>query len=271
MGEKKIHVQAHRGACSEFVENTLPSFERAVQLKVDSIELDVQLTKDAEVVVFHDFDITPEWCRDNLGNPLASSMPIWKINLAEIQELEIRIDRRLTHKRELLDLEKKIPTLREVFLKMKQWNQNSLHPIGLDIEIKRKEFNDPEAPSVEIIVQKVIAEINQYWDVGNAVVRSFDFSVLEEMKRQAPQIPIAVLTYQTEIPYLEICQKFHPKILAPFFKSISTNEISEVRAAGVEVWPYTVNTVQEFERMISAGVSGLTTDNPKGLIEFLNQ
>ena len=46
MGEKKIHVQAHRGACSEFVENTLTSFERAVQLKVDSIELDVQLTKD---------------------------------------------------------------------------------------------------------------------------------------------------------------------------------------------------------------------------------
>ncbi len=271
MGERKIHVQAHRGACSEYVENTLPAFQRAVELKVDSIELDVHLTQDGEVVVFHDFEITPEWCRDKLGNPVKTSLPIWELSLQEIKELETRVDRRLANKRTLADVEKKIPTLRDVFQAVKNWGGEYGSSPTLDIEIKHQDLIEKKAPSVEFMVQQVVAEIRKNWDVKKTVLRSFDFSVLEEVKRQAPEIPIAVLTYQRQISVSEICQKFQPKIWAPFYKDLSLENVFEARTKEIEVIPYTINTVQGFQEMIALGVTGLTTDYPTLLLQFLNQ
>ena len=271
MGEKRIHIQAHRGACSEFVENTLPAFQRDIELKVDSIELDVHLSKEGEVVVYHDFELTPEWCRDKLGNPLNRSTPVWEMELAEIQALEIRVDRRLASQRELLPLEKRIPSLKEVCTDIKKNVLSKSHPVILDIEIKRHELIEKKPPSAGKMVHHVLKEIQNSWDISRTVLRSFDFEVLKEVQRQAPEIPIAVLTYQAEMSVKGICELFRPKILAPFYLNISAEEISLANSMGVEVIPYTVNTVQDFEQMIALGVSGLTTDNPKLLVEYLNR
>lgn len=271
MGTRKIHVQAHRGACSEFAENTLPAFQRAVELNVDSIELDVQLTRDEKIVVFHDFEITPEWCRDKLGNPVKTSLPVWELDLNEIRELEIRIDRRLANKRTLVDAEKKIPSLREVFRATKKWGPTYGATPILDIEIKRQDLIEKRAPNPELMVNRVINEIRENWDPQKSVLRSFDFAVLEEIKRQAPEIPVAVLTYQSPISVREIYQKFQPKIWAPFYKDLSSENVMSARELGMEVIPYTVNTVQDFQTLIALGVSGLTTDDPTLLLQFLNQ
>lgn len=271
MGEKNIHVQAHRGACSEYVENTLPAFQRAIELRADSIELDVHLTRDEVVVVYHDDEITPEWCRDKLGNPVPFSVPIWEMGLQSLRDLRTRLDRRLLIKRALLEDEKKIPTLEEVFRATRAWSSDFKHPIVLDIEIKRQNLIEKKAPSPELMVKQVLAEIRRNWEVEHTVIRSFDFSVLDEVKRQASELPIAVLTYEMETPFKEIYDRFQPKIWAPYYQNISAGDIAAARSMEVEVIPYTVNTLQGFEKMIAEGVTGLTTDNPKLLLQFLNR
>jgi len=271
MGTRKIHVQAHRGACSEFAENTLPAFQRAVELRVDSIELDVQLTRDERVVVFHDFEVTPEWCRDSLGNPIPASLPIWELESREIQEFETRIDRRLANKRALSEDERKIPTLRQLFKALKKWEATYGQLPLIDIEIKRQDLIEKKAPSAKTMVEKVVFEIKEYWDPNKTVIRSFDFSVLDEVKKQAPDISIGVLTYQAPISIVEIHQKLKPKLWAPYYKDLSTEDVKQALTLGLEVIPYTVNTVQEFQRLIALGVTGLTTDDPTLLIQFLNQ
>lgn len=271
MVPRKIHVQAHRGACSEFAENTLPAFYRAVELKVDSIELDVHLTRDEKVIVYHDFEITPEWCRDRLGNPVPASLPIWELELKEVRDLETRVDRRLANKRSLSAEEKKISTLREVFKSIKKWSSAAQFTPILDIEIKRQDLIEKKAPSAKLMVEKVVLEIMEFWTPQNSVVRSFDFAVLEEMNKNAPQIPIGVLTHQTQISVVEIHDRFRPKLWAPYHKDISLETVKRAKELGMQVIPYTVNTVQEFRELIALGVTGLTTDDPTLLIQFLNQ
>ena len=271
MGTTKIHVQAHRGACSEFAENTLPAFQRAVELKVDSIELDVQLTRDERVVVFHDFEITPEWCRDRLGNPIPASLPIWDLESRQIKEFETRIDRRLANKRELSEEERKISTLRKVFKSLKTWEATYGQLPVMDIEIKRQDLIEKKAPSSKIMVEKVISEINEHWNPQKTVIRSFDFSVLDEVKKQAPNISIGVLTYQTPVSVVEIHQRFHPRLWAPHYKDLSLESVKQALDLNMEVIPYTVNTVQEFQKLIALGVTGLTTDDPTLLLQFLKQ
>jgi glycerophosphoryl diester phosphodiesterase len=271
MGEKNIHVQAHRGACSEYVENTLPAFQRAIELRADSIELDVHLTRDEVVVVYHDDEITPEWCRDKLGNPVPFSVPIWEMGVRDLRDLRTRLDRRLLIKRALLEDEKKIPTLEEVFKATQTWSSEFKHPIVLDIEIKRQNLIEKKAPSPELMVKQVLAEIRRNWEVQHTVIRSFDFAVLDEVKRQSAEIPIAVLTYETEKPFREIYDRFQPKIWAPYYQNISAGDIAAARSLGADVIPYTVNTLQGFEKMIADGVTGLTTDNPKLLLQFLKR
>ena len=271
MGEKNIHVQAHRGACSEYVENTLPAFQRAVELRVDSIELDVHLTRDGVVVVYHDDEITPEWCRDKLGNPVPFSLPIWEMRLQEIRELRTRIDRRLLTKRTLLEDEKKIPTLEDVFKLVRKWSSEFNHSIILDIEIKRQNLIEKKPPSSEFMVRQVLAELRRNWKAEQTVIRSFDFSVLDEVKRQSTDLPIAVLTFEMETTFEEIYHLFQPKIWAPYYQNISSGDIAGARALRAEVIPYTVNTLQGYENMIAGGVTGLTTDNPKLLLQYLNR
>lgn len=271
MGTRKIHVQAHRGACSEFAENTLPAFKRALELNVDSIELDVHLTQDERVAVFHDFEITPEWCRDKLGNPMASSRPIWEIDWKELREIETRVDRRLANKRSLTEGEKKISSLREVFKAMKTWSSDSQTLPVMDIEIKRQDLIEKKAPEAKLMVSKVISEVLEFWDPNKTVLRSFDFSVLEQVRLQAPQISVGVLTFQSPVSIVEIHQKFQPKIWAPHFKDVNAENIKAARELGLEVIPYTVNKIQEFQNLIALGVTGLTTDDPTLLLQFLNQ
>jgi glycerophosphoryl diester phosphodiesterase len=193
------------------------------------------------------------------------------MTMKELQSLEIRVDRRLANKRNLTELEKKIPSLRKVFDSVKNWNQEFSYSPILDIEIKREDLIEKKAPSAKEVVAQVVREIKEGWILNQTRLRSFDFSVLDEVRQHAPEIPIAVLTYRSQLSFLEIYQRFQPKVWAPHYEDLSEAKVQQARELGVEVIPYTVNAVRDFSDLIRMGVSGFTTDDPTLLIQFLNQ
>jgi|SRR3954465_1320801 glycerophosphoryl diester phosphodiesterase len=80
---------AHRGGAGLRPENTVEAFRHAVELGCDGAELDVQLTRDGEIVVVHDFVLTPDICRGTSGRWLeCASPPICELTLAELQKFE---------------------------------------------------------------------------------------------------------------------------------------------------------------------------------------
>ena len=81
---------AHRGGAQSRPENTLAAFGYAATCGYDGVELDVQLTRDGEVVVFHDYRLKPEICRDGNGRWLAAPTPrIKDLSLAELRRYDI--------------------------------------------------------------------------------------------------------------------------------------------------------------------------------------
>ena len=120
-------IIAHRGASAYYPENTLVSFEGAMALGADMVELDVQLTSDGEVVVFHDEKITR--CTDGRGR-------IADHSLAELKKLDAGswFDKKFQGE--------KIPTLAEVLNVCK-------NKIAVNIEIKTEAVTDYVSGGIE--------------------------------------------------------------------------------------------------------------------------
>ena len=85
MTAQSIEVQGHRGARGLLPENTVPAFERAIELGVDTLELDLGMTRDGVPVVHHDRRLNPDRIRDAAGTWLAPPGPLLgTLTLAEL-------------------------------------------------------------------------------------------------------------------------------------------------------------------------------------------
>ena len=146
-------IMGHRGAKALEPENTLLSIKRAMEIGVDAVEIDVQLTKDKEVVVIHDSTV------DRTTN---GKGPVGSYTLEEIKKLDAGKG-------------EKIPTLKEVieFVKDK---------VGLIIELKEEGTED-----------KVVGLINKHSLYGGAYVISFWHMAVKRVKEMDSRIKTGVL------------------------------------------------------------------------------
>ncbi|MDO4458981.1 MAG: glycerophosphodiester phosphodiesterase family protein [Clostridia bacterium] len=233
-----IIIMAHRGASAECPENTIPAFERAIELQADYIELDVQETADGKVVVFHD---------KNTRRTTGHSGVIWNMTLAELKELDagrFYEEYRGTQ----------IPTLEEVL-------ELSKGRIKLNIEIKSNKHTMNLVESVA----KLITEYEMQEDV---VITSSVKGDLKQMKQYLPDVECGLIVSATlgnyyDYPYADFfsADKFY----------ISKRPLSKIHRQGKGVVAWTVNDTDYIEKMIAIGVEGIITDDPLKAREKLNE
>jgi glycerophosphoryl diester phosphodiesterase len=242
-----IHIQAHRGACAEYAENSLPAFQRAFELGVDSVELDIQLTRDQRIVAFHDEGFSPRRSGGFAGK-------ISAFTLAQVQAVDFLDSRRLKVPNSLSKEERKIPTLEDVFQLAKKFSS------VLDIEIKGSQ---KEIPNL------LLESIYKHWTVEKTVIRSFHFKTLSRLRKLDDKISLAFLTVSGVKRLHKISDEIHPVIWAPKFSSLSKKMVLKIHAAGLKVIPWTVNKPSDWDRLIKMGVDGITTDDPARLQKHL--
>lgn len=235
-----VHVQAHRGASKEAIENTLASVLRAAELGVDSIEIDVQVLKDGTPILFHDFVVPAKGF-------------VTDFNLEELSKVE------------WTDPLFKIPTLSEVLKGLNQIPEDQ-RPI-LDIELKYDPTN-PSGPSRDVILEKVLAEVVREHSQEQVAYRSFDWELLKLLLKKSPRAQVIPLVSDKEKNWDEIL-KWRTAWIAPSVRHLKSEWLKKARAQNTKIMAYTANTVQEWERLIALGVEGITTDYPRELIQFL--
>lgn len=266
---QKIHVQAHRGVCIEFQENTLPAFARAIELGADSIELDIHATRDNQIVVYHDFLLMPEFCTLN-GKQITSPIPIRDLNYAQLKEYDCRVDRRLTRENRLSPAERRIPLLREVFELLKNSPLPHAKEMLIDIEIKRDPSHPKWSPSPRKFVKLVLDVIRNDWFFSRTVIRSFDPRItLVTRRKAAKKLTVVQLTNGGFVDYGKVIRRLRPHIIAPNHQTIQKEHVKMIHQAHIEVMPWTANTESEWKHLLELGVDGITTDDPEKLIEFL--
>lgn len=217
----------HRGAKGFVAENTLPSFQKAMEIGVDGIELDVRLTADGELVVIHDEAIN----RTTNGNGLVS-----QFSLKELKAF--RINSTL-----------EIPTLSEVLNIIDK-------KCFVNIELKEYETAD-----------KVVALINEFiidenWNYSHFIVSSFNWHALQNVRVLNPEIPIGVLT-ETDLEMAFIFAKFlKADAIISHYSLINEPEVIEIQNAGIKIIAWTVNEKKAIEKMKELKINGIISDFP---------
>ncbi|WNR45915.1 glycerophosphodiester phosphodiesterase [Paenibacillus roseipurpureus] len=236
----KPMVIGHRGAAGEAPENTMASFALALAQGAQGIELDVHVTRDGEMVVCHD---------ETLDRTTTGAGLICGHDWSYIQSLDAGSWYGNSYKGE------RVPLLREVF---------DLCPPGflINVEVKRSYEGRME--------RALLALLRGCHRWGDIVVSSFDHKVVQRLKAAEPRINAGLLYAANLIDHAGYAHQVGDMFsLHPHHECIEKEDVAAASAAGLAVYPYTVNEISEYAHMIQAGVTGIITDYPGRLRAYL--
>lgn len=260
--------QGHRGCRGVMPENTLPAFLKALEYpEVTTLELDLAVSKDKQLIVSHEPWFNPAICRlpggDSIPKRDVEKYLIYNMTVDEIRTLDCGSwgNPRFSGQQKMKAHK---PTLREVVEAVRAQRSEKASAIRWNIEIKsQSEWDGLRHPPVEEFARLVIAEIKALGIEKNANVQSFDVRALQAMHRQAPEIQLALLVeniwgFESNLNKLG----FDPAIYSPYYLLISKKLVRKCRARGIKLIPWTVNDVPDMRKLIHMGVDGIITDYP---------
>jgi len=221
-------VIGHRGAMGHETENTLASVQKAMDLGVDMIEIDVFKIKSGEIMVFHDKMV------HRLTNGPGNIEDYYFTDLG-----------RLT-----LDGGHKIPMLQDVLKLMD-------NKVALNIELKGANTAD----RVNHIVQYYIEQ--EGWDAENFIISSFNWDELRMMRSLNESVDIAILIEGDPLEALEIATELNAVAINPYFKNLDHKIVKTIKDAGLKIYTWTVNEPDDIAAVKDLGVDGIISDFPE--------
>lgn len=228
---------AHRGSLTEAPENTLSAMKKALAHHPKGIELDVQLTKDKQLVVVHDHHFK------RLNKNISGK--INEYTLAEIKKIDVGSSfsyefagEPLATLDEILDI---VP--RDVLLNIEIKNIPLLH---------------------EGIEDILLDSLANHRREDHLIISSFDHVALEKVQKRAPHLPTGLLFYYRFIRPWEYAKQTGLDIYSIHPNAVYTDKelIEAFHKAGYKVYPYTVNDDKLYEQLVEAGVDGVFSNNP---------
>lgn len=247
---------AHRGGAGLWPENTLLAFENAARAGYDGAELDVHLTADGEVVVFHDFCPSPRNCANLDGSPLSViDRPLHEWTLQELQNLNVG-----------QGVVQRIPTLAAVIKATR-----AIAPrFQLFIELKLASENRGLSASPRRLAEAVVATLREHDDAHHSILIGFNWRALDHVRTIAPELRVwcsskddAGATRLDEIAAMGAEGWF------PDSAHAAPENIDRARALGLKVGVWTVNDIQEMREAAANGIDAICTDYPDRLAAVL--
>ena len=280
-------------------ENTLPGFAKALSIGVSTLELDLAVTRDFQVVVIHNPRFEPEIALDADGAWLQQSSPtIHSMTLQSAKTYDVgRLNPASKYAQRYPEQQAvdgiSVPTLGEVFeLVNKSGNQQVRFNIEIKINPQRPDLTHTPADFARAVVDVVRA----YKMESRTTVQSFDWRALREVQEMAPDIATSYLTADQE--WLSNLQTGRPgaspwlngfdvddfdgsaaraikaaggTIWSPYHREVGVDSINLAHELGLTVNVWTVNEPARMRELIAMGVDGIITDYPDRLREVLKR
>lgn len=265
-----IEVQGHRGARGLLPENTLPSFARALEIGVDTLELDVGVTRDGVVVIHHDRRLNPDVARGPDGQWVSAPAPtIFSLLYEELQRYDVgrirpgsEYARRFPHQTPIDGT--RIPRLAQLLAMAHR------SPVKFNIETKLVPHAPTETLEPEAFARAVIAEIRRAGVAERTTIQSFDFRTLKVVEREAPEIATAYLT-SGKSSDVEKVRAAGANTWSPDFQDLSADIVRRAHDLGMKVVAWTVNEPGDIRRVLEMGVDGIISDYPDRVQEELRR
>lgn len=281
-----VEVQGHRGARGLAPENTLPAFRAALEVGVDTLELDTAVTKDGVVVVTHDPALNPDITRGPDGRFLEKPGPaIHDLTYAELQRYDVgrlkpdsAYAKRYPEQRAVDGT--RVPRLSEVFELARG------RRVGFNIEIKTDPGKPGETLPPEAFARALVDEVRRNRMASRVTIQSFDWRALRAVQRIAPEIATVYLTVEgrnfntmrsengAASPWTDGYRLADygsiPKMVkaaggrtwSPSANDVDAAKVAEAHALGLRVVVWTVNEPAQIRKMLELGVDGIISDRP---------
>lgn len=242
-------VVGHRGAMGHAPENTMTSFETALQLGADMLEFDVRLTKDGVPVVVHDA---------NLDRTSNKSLYVADLNVKDLLELDAGswFDLRFAGER--------IPRLSTLL----KWSHNKKNksgdPLSFFVELKV----DKDEGRREALIKAVLKELHEFKVHNRSVLISFDEPSLMMAHKISPSTGTGFLYSDLLFDALDRAKKLKVNHLLPRKDRVTGDLVEEAHQAGLAVVAWTADRLDEFRKLVIWQVDAVATNYPDRLIEF---
>lgn len=267
MTEKRYNfdLQGHRGARGILPENTMEGFQAAIDFGVNTLELDVVVSKDSMVVVSHEAYMNPKICKDPQGNRIKakSAFNLYEMTYKEIKAFDCgslkhpdfpEQEPRSTYK----------PLLSEVIKLTAENSKEKGKRLNLNIELKSgPETDNIYHPEPEVFVDLVVNTLrNALIPLNRISLQSFDERILRIILDKYPSISVAYLVEDGD--FNKNLQKLGktPQIYSPHYSVVDSLMIKQAHKKDIKVIPWTVNDMNKMQALLEIGVDGIITDYP---------
>ncbi|MDQ1086687.1 glycerophosphodiester phosphodiesterase family protein [Siphonobacter sp. SORGH_AS_1065] len=272
LSAQTLDIQGHRGCRGIMPENTIPAFLKALELGVSTLELDVVISKDKQVVVSHDNYMNAAFTTKPDGTEVTkaetSSLKMYTLDYAIIQRYDVGKRQNPTFP-EQASLAAVKPLLSEVITNCDAYaREHRIPPPHYSIEIKSASSQyGLFQPYPEEFCSLVYHVLKPLLSPDRYSIQSFDLAILKYWKSQQlirsfDANALSALVHHQSLARTEKNLGFRPDIFSPFYRFVSKRKIKKAKQKGVKIIPWTVNSPQKMLRLRKMGVDGFITDFP---------
>lgn len=257
-----VEIYGHRGCRGLLPENTLEAFKHAIDLGVDGIEWDVVVSADNELIISHEPYLDASYCLDQDGNEISPSegkkINFYSLTTEEIQAFDCGSKGNAKYP-EQKKLKTYKPTVQEAFEKL------DLENVTILFEVKSEEPDygtyQPEPAEYAAIIAD---EVKDFAYKENIVFMSFDPKLLDALYKTLPEYRYVYLTYKPFTSVKKFLKEisFTPFALGMYHPTISRKDIKKLHEKEIKVFAWTVNKLDQAEKLKEDGVDGIITDYP---------
>lgn len=266
--DKPIDWQGHRGARGLAPENTLPAFAEALRHGVTTLELDLAVSADSQLIVSHEPWFAHDISTAPDGQPISEAEEkhhlIYALPYAQIMRYDVGLRQHPKFAQQRTQPAHK-PTLAQVVqLADSICKAGGLPPIQYNIEIKSQpEWDGRYTPPVAVFAQLVLAEVQHLGIAQRVCIQSFDTRALQACRRLAPTQTLALLIENINSPQANLdALGFVPQVYSPYYKLVNPGLAQLCARKKMRLIPWTVNEEADMQALLRQGVDGLISDYP---------
>lgn len=261
--KQQFEIQGHRGARGLFPENSIPGFIEALKIGVTTLEMDVVITKDSQVVLSHE-----PWFNESICSPVESEDKT-RYNIFNMTYEEVKKFYCGSKGNPKFPQQQKIatqkPLLKNVFDVVEKYVlENNLPLPYYNIETKSTPDGDNVFhPAPEVFMELVYNVVKEKNMLSRTIIQSFDPRTLIALKEMNCFLPQALLVFNADGVKKNLKRlAYKPAIYSPNYILVNKKAVKYCHEQGIKIIPWTVNDEKTMLKMKALGCDGLITDYP---------
>ena len=268
-------LQGHRGCRGLQPENSIPAMMKALELGVNTLEMDVVITADKQIILSHEPFMSAQICLGEGNHPIHPEeqydLNIYRMTLDEVQTFDCGSKPHPNFpEQERTKVVK--PLLSDVIRAANKEARTLRRTLPLfNIEMKMSPHGDGRFHPAPEEFASLLLDVIREEEIGDrCTVQSFDMRALEALHRQAPRMRTVVLVEASNDPIKRVeSLSFAPYALSPEHQLVNPELLEWTTTKGLKLIPWTVNDTGRAKELIEMGVDGLITDYPDRMLALI--